>query len=202
MTLYSHNSGYPQKLPFRIKLSDGRTRTDPSTFTAEEILDAGYVEVRDMPLEEPGKVLFWSPQDMDWVIRDKTEQELQQESEIRRSKINGHRDGRISRGFMFQGKMYDSRPEDQKRISGASQLAFMAIVSGVQPGDYLWAGPDPFGWIAQDNTITPMDAQTVVDFGKTAAEWERMHIFAARSLKEMAIVPEDFKDDKWWPSLT
>jgi hypothetical protein len=199
MPLYSHNKQYPSVIPFRIKLSDGRTRTDPSTFSPEEIADAGYIEVSNKPEELPNQVVFWSVSAVDWIVRAKTEQELQAESDIRRSKINGIRDARIARGFFFQGKMYDSRSEDQKRISGASQLAFMAIVAGAQPNDYLWASEEPFGWIAQDNSITLMDAQTVVDFGKTAAEWERKHIFAARELKNMSIVPENYKDDSWWP---
>jgi hypothetical protein len=199
MTLYSYKTQYPKPIPFRIKLSNGRTRTDPSTFSPEEIADAGYITVRDKPEALSNQIVFWSASDVDWVVRDKTEQELQAESDTRRSKINAHRDYRIARGFMFQEKIYDSRPEDQKRISGASQLAFMAIIAGAQPNDYLWASDEPFGWIAQDNSITLMDAQTVVEFGKTAAEWERRHIFAARELKNMSIVPEDYKDDKWWP---
>jgi hypothetical protein len=201
MPLYSYKKQYPKEIPFRIKLSNGKTRTDPSTFTPEEIEDAGYVLVRDIPHVESNQVVFWSVSDVDWIVRDKTEQELQAESEIRKSKINDYRDKRIARGFLFQDEMYDSRPEDQKRISGASQLAFMAIVAGAQPGDYLWAGTEPFGWITQDNSITLMDAQTVVEFGKTAAEWERKHIFAARELKNMEIIPENYKDDIWWPSV-
>ena len=47
--LYSHNNQYPTQLPNRIRLSDGSTRTDPSTFTDAEIADAGYVSVSDPP---------------------------------------------------------------------------------------------------------------------------------------------------------
>jgi hypothetical protein len=35
--LYSLNQAWPQELPFRITLDDGTTRTDPSTFTPEEL---------------------------------------------------------------------------------------------------------------------------------------------------------------------
>jgi hypothetical protein len=41
--LYSFNNGRPSPLPFRIRLSNGFTRTEPASFTAEEIADAGYV---------------------------------------------------------------------------------------------------------------------------------------------------------------
>ena len=41
--LYSINNSRPAPLPFRIRLSNSFTRTDPASFTAEEIADAGYV---------------------------------------------------------------------------------------------------------------------------------------------------------------
>ena len=43
MSLYSLNQGEPRELPFKIKLSNGQVRTDPSSFTAEELADVGYV---------------------------------------------------------------------------------------------------------------------------------------------------------------
>ena len=47
--LYSYNNEYPIEIPDRIRLSDGSTRTDSSTFTDAEIQDAGYVSVSDPP---------------------------------------------------------------------------------------------------------------------------------------------------------
>jgi hypothetical protein len=47
--LYSKNNSYPTTLPFRIRLSDGSTRTDPNQFTADDIADAGYVLAPDKP---------------------------------------------------------------------------------------------------------------------------------------------------------
>ena len=49
MTLYSLRQQRPAPLPFRIRLSNGFTRTEPASFTAEEIADAGYVG----PFTEP-----------------------------------------------------------------------------------------------------------------------------------------------------
>lgn len=43
--MYSLRGDTPKPLPNRIRLSDGSTRTDNTTFTVEEIADAGYVEV-------------------------------------------------------------------------------------------------------------------------------------------------------------
>jgi len=47
--LYSLHGSRPAPLPFRIRLPSGRTRTDPSSFTAQEIAAAGL----DGPYEEP-----------------------------------------------------------------------------------------------------------------------------------------------------
>ena len=42
MTLYSLHGARPEPLPFRITLPNGFTRTDPSTFTEDEIQAAGF----------------------------------------------------------------------------------------------------------------------------------------------------------------
>ena len=47
--LYSFRDQRPAPLPFRIRLSNGFTRTEPASFTAEEIIDAGY----EGPYTEP-----------------------------------------------------------------------------------------------------------------------------------------------------
>ena len=205
MSLYSYQGNYPQAIPFRIRLSDGRTRTDPASFTAEELTDAGYTEVADKPTITDTQVLSWDPQAIDWVIRDKTAEELAAEEASKRNQtlvsINTHRDELITDGFWFANTKFDSRPEDQKRISGAALLAFMAASQGAQANNYLWhGGTEPFSWISQDNTIVQMDAQTVISFGQTAAEHERAHIFAARALKDMDPIPEDWANTVYWPA--
>lgn len=58
--LYSKNGEYPSELPFRIVLSNGNTRTDPATFTPEEITDAGYVLVPDPPVAVENLTISWN----------------------------------------------------------------------------------------------------------------------------------------------
>ncbi len=65
--LYSLNGSYPTLLPNRIRLSNGFTRTDRSTFTAEEIADAGYVEVDNPPEVIYPNRLEWNG--INWVVR-------------------------------------------------------------------------------------------------------------------------------------
>lgn len=114
--------------------------------------------------------------------------------------IDRERDRRIDAGVEFQGVMFQSRGTDRENIAGAAQLGFMAVVAGAEPGDLRWSSSDAdFAWIASDNTLVPMDAQTVVAFGKAAAERKQVLIFAARQLKDMEPIPADYTDDKWWP---
>jgi hypothetical protein len=106
MTLYSYNGSYPQPIPHRIKLSDGRTRTDPSTFTDEEIIDAGYTIVSDMPIPNSVQVLEWDSANINWVIRDKTLEELQAETNALWSLIRAERDKRIA-DVMWRYERYE-----------------------------------------------------------------------------------------------
>ena len=115
--------------------------------------------------------------------------------------IDRERDRRIAAGFAFAGVFYQARQQDRENIAGASQLATIALtIGGKQPGDLYWhGGEDPFVWIAADNTLTPMDAVTVLSFGQAAASHKHAHIFAARTLKDAETIPPDFTDDAYWP---
>lgn len=115
--------------------------------------------------------------------------------------VTAERDRRLGLPFEFQGKLYQRGPDDLKRISGAGTLALAAIVTGAQPGDLRWHGGDSdFAWIAADNSPTPMDAQTVLAFGQACATIESLHVHYARELKDWpGGVPENFKDDVYWP---
>ena len=59
MLLYTINKSYPRQLPHRIFLSDGRTRTDNTTFTDAEIADAGYTAVANIPSTDNTQKLGW-----------------------------------------------------------------------------------------------------------------------------------------------
>jgi len=53
MTLYSLHGARPEPLPFRITLPNGFTRTDPSTFTEDEIHAAGFTGPYVSPPYDP-----------------------------------------------------------------------------------------------------------------------------------------------------
>jgi hypothetical protein len=95
------------------------------------------------------------------------------------------RDELVDGGVTFNGVEFQTRATDRENIMGASQLALMAIINGAQPGDLRWASPDAdFNWIAMDNSMVPMDAQTVIAFGQTAAARKQTLIMTARAIKD------------------
>lgn len=69
MSLYSYNGEWPQQLPNRIILSNGRTRTDKSSFTSEEIADAGWTAVANPPMVEYPNKLDWDKVNFAWIVR-------------------------------------------------------------------------------------------------------------------------------------
>lgn len=114
--------------------------------------------------------------------------------------VNAERDRRLLLDFSFNGKMFQRDEVSQRRINGAYSIALGAVMSGAQPGDLRWADPDnDFAWIASDNTVMTMDAQTVLAFGATCASVEAPLVFAAKALKAMDSIPEDYTDDAYWP---
>ena len=116
--------------------------------------------------------------------------------------VDQERDRRIAGGFSFGGKFYQTRPDDRENILGASTAALSAMVAGAQPGDFRWHGADSdFRWIADDNTTTSMDAQTMFSFGQAALAHKQDHIFAARTLKNMAEIPVDYAANNHWPAV-
>jgi hypothetical protein len=114
--------------------------------------------------------------------------------------VNAERDLRISAGLIFQGKPFQSRPEDRENVAGATTWASLALMGGAKPGDYRWhGGEEDFAWIAADNSLVKMDAPTVIEFGKALGAWKSAHIFAARMLKDLPEIPADYRDAKYWP---
>lgn len=91
--LYSLNNAYPTELPDRIRMPDGSTRTDKSTFTDEEISSTGYVEVRLSPPHRTDmEKVIWDYSAGDWVIVPLTEQEIQNALNYRWANIREERD--------------------------------------------------------------------------------------------------------------
>ena len=69
--LYSLNGSFPEKLPHRIRLADGSTKTDPSTFTPEDLADLGYEGPIVLPSYEDGiQKLIWDSKTLTATVVD------------------------------------------------------------------------------------------------------------------------------------
>ena len=75
--LYSYQGQEPQRLPERISLSDGRSRTDPSSFTEEELNDARFTGPYTRPeYNQEYQRRHWNSETLSYVIEDKTDEEI------------------------------------------------------------------------------------------------------------------------------
>lgn len=128
----------------------------------------------------------------------------EQVADGKRAAIAAERDRRLPLDFEFNGKMYQRDTKSLQRITGAGTLAGLFIGAGGSPTSLKWhatsevPNPDDFAWIASDDSLTPMDAATVFAFSREAATVETRLIFAAKALRNMDPIPDDFTDDKWW----
>lgn len=89
--LYSKNNAYPGPIPERIRLSSGLTRTGKD-YTEEELADAGYKTVQDIPSCEEHQLVEWDYTNGEWVVRNKTVEEIIAENDIQWEAIKQTRD--------------------------------------------------------------------------------------------------------------
>lgn len=95
--LYSHNGLEPNILPHRIVLSNGTSRTDNTTFTEEEIADAGFTG----PYERPEfnlntQKLIWNSETLSYSIEELPNQTAQITEELLWSRLREERNFRLS----------------------------------------------------------------------------------------------------------
>lgn len=145
--LYSKNGSYPNQIPFRIRLSNGLTRTEPSTFTPEEIADAGYISVEDPPASIlDNQILEWTG--TVWNVRDKTEQELELELARKWQEIRDQRDHMLSlldwRFHRYQSQVrLNITPTDSIESLDTYGQALRDITLQSDPYNIVWPTP-PF----------------------------------------------------------
>ena len=108
--LYSIKGEYPVgTLPHRIRLSDGSTRTDSSTFTADELSSAGITTVSDPPeYNADTHKLTWDNIGIEWEVVALTQQEIDNLISIAWQGVRDERDVKIKevewRIFRYQSE--------------------------------------------------------------------------------------------------
>lgn len=74
-TFYTKNGSIPQEMPFRLRLSDGSTRTAEAV-THQLMLDEGYTVAPDIPLQDLGEnaeaddyqIVEWDSETSTWYL--------------------------------------------------------------------------------------------------------------------------------------
>lgn len=86
--LYSYQGQEPAPLPEKILLSDGRKRTDISTFTAKEIKDAGFTGPYTVPsFDQEYQRISWDSTNLSFVVEDISDEVLWERIRAERNRL-------------------------------------------------------------------------------------------------------------------
>lgn len=183
--LYSLNGNYPQPLPFRIRLPNRSTRTDPSSFTPEEIASAGYIEVEDEPIPTDSQVVSWSPSTISWIIRDKTPEELQAEltsaKNERLSYITQCRDDDFnSLTTTWDNDTWDARETDSTRIANVLTMIEQANQQGIPT-------PSTVDWRTYDDQSRTLTVAELTQLGASMFQAQQVIWYKQAMLKDQIL---------------
>lgn len=97
---YSINGEYPIiDLPHRIRLSNGSTKTDNTTFTDEDLVSAGITTVADVPSYNTNThKLVWNREITEWDVVELNAQELEDLNVSKWGAVRKQRDLLLSEG--------------------------------------------------------------------------------------------------------
>ena len=85
--LYSYKGASPTTLPYKVRLSDGRVRTDVSSFSDEEVTDAGYTGPYTVPSYNKGQRVTWDSSNLRLVVEDIPSSELWASVRVQRNQL-------------------------------------------------------------------------------------------------------------------
>jgi hypothetical protein len=154
MTLYSYKSQYPKPLPYRITLSDGRTRTDPYSFTTQEIEDAGYTLAPDKPIVNDWENLNWTG--ASWAVSDKPVDQLKAEKEqqinsLREQRIYSQKTVVLSTGQTIPVDVRQGKPDIQNLTNIVQKASLKVMRNETGTITFMAADNQPY-------TLTPEEA--------------------------------------------
>jgi len=97
--LYSFRGEEPKEIPQRIRLPGGYTKTDPATFSEQDLIDAGYTGPFEKPDYDPiRQELVWNKESVTYTVNDLPEELLpaQPTEEDHWRNLRGWRNGLLS----------------------------------------------------------------------------------------------------------
>ena len=187
--LYSKNGEFPKPLPYRIILSSGLTRTNPTTFTPEDIQDAGYTLAPTMPIPAKYEALSWSGSD--WVL---TETRTLQTAKIFKLEDLKRSRQAAETDFTFQGMFIRLDEGTQARINSALKGFELAPPGTTTP------------WEVSTGNFIELDQVQLSAIGQAAWEHVRQCFIHSKSITDQInacanIAEVDEIDvDNGWPS--
>lgn len=183
--LYSLDGRYPTKLPFRIRLPNGSTRTDPSSFTPEEITSAGYIQVEDEPIPTDTQIVNWSSSTLSWIVRDKTPEELQAElisaKNERLSYITQSRDKDFNTlTTTWNNDTWDARETDSTRIANVLTMIQQASQQGIPT-------PSTIDWRTYDDQSRTLTIAELTQLGASMFQSQQVIWYKQAALKDQIL---------------
>lgn len=111
---------------------------------------------------------------------------------------------RVSYGFVYGGKAYVTETQSQMNdILGkmGDAIAYITIDQG-DLTSLRWSDSRyDFAWSAADGTEVPMTAPECLAFTRAAVRRKEALVGAALAIKAMNPIPQDYRDDKYWPPM-
>lgn len=181
MKLYSKNGSYPEPIPFRIKLSNGLTRTDPSSFTEEEINDAGYIEVSNPPSITSEQVLEWNFLNLEWIVRNVSEQEINNLKQLRLNYITESRELDLNAlTCQWNNDTWDARETDSTRIANVLTMIQQASQQGIPT-------PSTVDWRTYDDQSRTLTIAELTQLGASMFQAQQLVWYKQAALKDQIL---------------
>lgn len=181
MKLYSKNGSYPEPIPFRIKLSNGLTRTDPSSFTEEEINDAGYIEVSNPPSITSEQVLEWNFLNLEWIVRNVSEQEINNLKQLRLNYITESRELDLNAlTCQWNSDTWDARETDSTRIANVLTMIEQANNQNIPT-------PSTVNWRTFDDQTRTLTVPELIQLGASMFQAQQVVWYKQAALKDQIL---------------
>lgn len=181
MKLYSKNGSYPEPIPFRIKLSNGLTRTDPSSFTEEEINDAGYIEVSNPPSITSEQVLEWNFLNLEWIVRNVSEQEINNLKQLRLNYITESRELDLNAlTCQWNNDTWDARETDSTRIANVLTMIEQANNQNIPT-------PSTVNWRTFDDQTRTLTVPELIQLGASMFQAQQVVWYKQAALKDQIL---------------
>lgn len=173
----------------------GRTRTDPSSFTVQEIEDAGYTVAPDKPIVSPWENLTWTG--ASWAVSDKPADQLKAEKEhqinaLREQLIYSQKTVVLSTGQIIPVDVRQDKPDIQNLTNIVQKASLKVMRNETDTITFMAADNQPY-------TLTPEEAIEIGEnvFAQIENEYAQSWVKKAQ-LKTLTTAQEVYEFDIRW----